>query len=95
LETDISQLTHAFLLCNTLKDFEKLIYEHERLVASIIELPRAKALYFNDFPGEIKSLGAWGGDFVMAASDLDTDEIQQYFQSKGFNIFLKYEDIVL
>ena len=23
---------------------------------------------FPDFPGEIKSLGAWGGDFILAAS---------------------------
>ena len=29
-------------------------------------MPRAQDLYFPDFKGVIKSLGAWGGDFVLA-----------------------------
>lgn len=92
---DILTLTDAFLNAADLKSFDKLIQEHENLVASVIQLTRAKTLYFNDFWGEVKSLGAWGGDFVMVTSDRAVDETKQYFNKKGFNTVLKYTEMVL
>ncbi len=91
----ISALTREFLTVATLADFEKLIVEHENLVSKTIGLPRAKELYFSDFWGEIKSLGAWGGDFVMATSDRTTEETRQYFNEKGYEVFLPYETLIL
>jgi mevalonate kinase len=92
---EITALTHAFLTENDFKNFEKLIIEHEEKVADIIELKRAKSLIFNDFWGEIKSLGAWGGDFVLATSDRTEAETRTYFEAKGFNTFLTYKDLIL
>jgi mevalonate kinase len=92
---EISDLTAAFLAATDLKTFEKLIIQHENLIASLIELPRAKTLYFADFWGEIKSLGAWGGDFVLATSDRNRTETKQYFTSKGFETVLTYDEIIL
>jgi mevalonate kinase len=92
---EITALTHAFLTENDFKNFEKLIIEHEEKVADIIQLKRAKSLIFNDFWGEIKSLGAWGGDFVLATSDRTEAETRTYFQAKGFDTFLTYEDLIL
>lgn len=74
--------------------FESLIAEHEQLVQSIIKQPRAKDLYFNDFWGEIKSLGAWGGDFVLATSDRSEAETREYFQHKGFDTVLRYDELI-
>ena len=91
----ISALTDAFFSTTNLLDFEKLIIEHEKIVASVIDLPRAKSLYFNDFEGEIKSLGAWGGDFILATSDRSFEETKHYFEEKGFSTLLKYDDLVL
>jgi mevalonate kinase len=91
----ITALTHAFLTENDFNDFEKLIVEHEEKVANVIQLKRAKSLIFNDFWGEIKSLGAWGGDFVLATSDRTEAETRTYFQAKGFDTFLTYEDLIL
>jgi mevalonate kinase len=92
---DISALTQVFYAASNLSDFEKLIDEHENLVASVIELPRAKSLYFNDFWGEIKSLGAWGGDFVLATSERPFEETKSYFEERGFTTILKYNDLIL
>lgn len=92
---DILALTNGFYTANSLIDFEKLIIEHENLVASVIELPRAKSLYFNDFWGEIKSLGAWGGDFVLTTSNRSFEETKRYFEEKRFNTVLKYNDLIL
>ena len=91
---EISDLTTAFLTASDLKTFDKLIVQHENLIASIIELPRAKALYFADFWGEIKSLGAWGGDFVLATSDRNAVETKQYFIKKGFETVLTYDEMI-
>ncbi|MBI1226474.1 MAG: GHMP kinase [Bacteroidetes bacterium] len=95
LVTEISVLTRRFLAAQTLAEFEGLIGQHENLVAETIGLPRAKALYFNDFWGEVKSLGAWGGDFVMAASSRSAEETRQYFNEKGFEVFLPFDELVL
>jgi mevalonate kinase len=92
---EITALTYAFLTENDFKIFEKLIIEHEEKVADIIELKRAKSLIFNDFWGEIKSLGAWGGDFVLATSDRSEAETRTYFKAKGFDTFLTYKDLIL
>jgi mevalonate kinase len=92
---EISDLTTAFLTVSDLKMFEKLIIQHENLIASIIELQRAKTLFFADYWGEIKSLGAWGGDFVLATSDRNTEETKKYFKLKGFETVLTYNEIIL
>jgi mevalonate kinase len=92
---EITALTHAFLIENDFNNFEKLIIEHEEKVADIIQLKRAKSLIFKDFWGEIKSLGAWGGDFVLATSDRNEAETRTYFQAKGFDTFLTYKDLIL
>jgi mevalonate kinase len=91
---EITDLTTAFLTASDLKMFDTLIVQHENLVASLIELPRAKTLYFADFWGEIKSLGAWGGDFVLATSDRNAVETKQYFMSKGFETVLTYDEMI-
>jgi mevalonate kinase len=92
---EITALTHAFLSENDFNNFEKLIINHEEKVADIIQLKRAKSLIFNDFWGEIKSLGAWGGDFVLATSNRTEAETRTYFEAKGFDTFLTYEDLIL
>ena len=45
---------------------------------------------FKDYKGEIKSLGAWGGDFVLAAGPINTPE---YFSRKGFNTIIRYNEM--
>jgi mevalonate kinase len=92
---EISDLTTAFLTAIDLKTFEKLIVQHENIIASLIDLPRAKMLYFADYWSEIKSLGAWGGDFVLATSDRNASETKKYFIAKGFDTILTYSEMVL
>ncbi len=92
---EISKLTRRFLHSKTLAEFEKNIVAHENLIADTLGLKKAKDLYFSDFWGEIKSLGAWGGDFVLATSDKSPEETQRYFNEKGFGVFLPYDELVL
>jgi hypothetical protein len=91
----VSNLNKQFLAAQTLADFDDLIWQHETLVAETIGLPRAKSLFFSDFWGEIKSLGAWGGDFVLATSDRPVEETRSYFNEMGFEVFLPFDELVL
>jgi mevalonate kinase len=95
LVAKVSDLTRRFLAAQTLAEFEGFIREHEALVSDTIGLPMAKSLFFNDFWGEVKSLGAWGGDFVLATSDRPMEETRRYFNEKGFEVFLPYDELVL
>ena len=42
------------------------------------------------FEGEIKSLGAWGGDFILA-SGINSPS---YFESKGYKTIVKFDDMI-
>lgn len=78
-------------------DFDEFCYfleVHENIVARALNLTKAKELYFPDFPGTIKSLGAWGGDFVLVASDESENIIRHYFNSKGYPTLLSYKEMV-
>jgi mevalonate kinase len=92
---EITALTNAFLKETDIRNFEKIINEHESRVSEVIHVECVKSLIFKDFWGEIKSLGAWGGDFVLATSDRTEAETRTYFQAKGFDTFLTYEDLIL
>lgn len=90
----LSAISEELASAKTLDVFNQLIFEHEKIISQTLNIPRAKALYFADFKGEVKSLGAWGGDFVLVTSEAPTEKAKQYFNEKGFNVFYKYEDMV-
>jgi mevalonate kinase len=92
LVNTISKITEAVVLCTELKEFETLLMEHEQLLAKTLELPRIQDQLFPDYNGCIKSLGAWGGDFVLATGDAVS---KRYFEKKGFSTVLSYTDMVL
>lgn len=90
----VSRLTQQFLKAQTLAELNSILLEHELLVSETIGLPRAKELYFNDFWGEIKSLGAWGGDFVLVTSARSEAETRQYFEQKGMQTFMPWRKMI-
>jgi mevalonate kinase len=90
----ITELTQEFLNAQTLKQFQSLIVVHEEIISKTLELPIVKDSLFPDFPGAIKSLGAWGGDFVLAVTENDFQFVKNYFFEKGLNTVYKYSDLI-
>ena len=88
----ISEISLEMCSVKSLLDFERLIEEHEQIIASIIKLKPVKELLFPDYLGAIKSLGAWGGDFVLVTGNKST---LQYFKEKGYETILSYSNMVL
>jgi len=89
---ELTQLTKEIVKLNDLRDFEKILIEHEQIIGSIIKENPIKKELFKDYFGEIKSLGAWGGDFILATGNDDTIN---YFSNKGYTTVIKYKDMLL
>lgn len=90
----INDLTSKILNCQSLEIFMNLMVEHELIISKATGLPTVKDTYFSDFNGEIKSLGAWGGDFALVASPLADIEQQAYFTDKGFPTFFPLINLI-
>ena len=88
----IDTITNQILTTSTIKLFVSLLESHEIILSNVLETQTIKEALFNDFNGTIKSLGAWGGDFVMAVSPENPTE---YFASRGFETVLAYNQIIL
>lgn len=91
----ISELTRQALNAETLADFERIVKKHEQQIGATLHLPRAKELYFKNYWGGVKSLGAWGGDFVLATSTRSFEETRRYFNDLGFEVFIPWNNMVL
>jgi mevalonate kinase len=89
-----SLITEKMLKAQNLSEFKETIVEHELLVSSVLNITPVKMARFSDFEGEMKSLGAWGGDFAMLASDLNFSDIKKYFAAKGLDILYRYDDLI-
>ncbi|MFW5754730.1 MAG: GYDIA family GHMP kinase, partial [Marinilabiliaceae bacterium] len=90
---EISQISREMVISHSQDHFMKLMNEHENIISCFTGLTRVKYLYFPDFPGEIKSLGAWGGDFVLALSELSANETLRFFQTKGHPTLFNFLEI--
>ncbi len=92
--SEISALTREMLTVSDLNSFNKIIATHEEIVARALGYEKVKDIRFPDFWGEVKSLGAWGGDFVLVTSDRSPRETREYFEAKGFNTVIPFGEIV-
>ena len=93
LVTQLSQLTEEIYRTHSLDTFSKLLSEHEAVLSSYLRLPTVKDSLFKDFSGTIKSLGAWGGDFVLPIGE--ESYIKEYFISKGMQTILPFAQMIL
>ena len=89
---EINKITFEISEATTLEKFQELLQMHEILMSEVLEVPTVKNSLFSDFNGTVKSLGAWGGDFVLVVSN---ENPTAYFKSKGFETIIAYNDMIL
>lgn len=86
------KITFEALNANSMQSFAFAIEKHEAEMSNTLEMQTVKEFLFPDFDGTIKSLGAWGGDFVMAIAKEDPSD---YFASKGYMTVIPYAEMIL
>ncbi len=91
---DINQITQDVLKAKTLIEFEELMMAHEKIIGNCINQELVKEKMFADFKGAIKSLGAWGGDFILVTSEHGENVVREYFKRRAHAVLYKLEDII-
>jgi mevalonate kinase len=92
----IGEITSALLDPTLhLRAAAQLLRQHETLVAETLGMQPIQEELFPDFPGQLKSLGAWGGDFIWALSEESPEKVRAYFNERGYETVINYEDMVL
>lgn len=87
----ISDISEACVFVDNLEDFESLLMEHELILSKTLSKKTVKEDLFPDYPNTLKSLGAWGGDFILATGN---KENQGYFLQKGYPVVISYNNMV-
>lgn len=88
----IDSITNRIINTNDLEIFINELEKHEIIISQLLETKTVKEMLFPDFNGSIKSLGAWGGDFIMVVSK---ENPTTYFNKKGYETVLAYKDLIL
>ena len=90
----VSELSMALPTITYYEDFCTLLQVHEHILAQCLNREPVQQQY-PDFDGVLKSLGAWGGDFLLAVTQQPFEQVKAYFQAKGMNTIFKYQDLIL
>ncbi len=91
----ISEISKTISTNKSFVKFLELIKEHEEIISKVIGKKTVQEERFGNFNGVVKSLGAWGGDFVLAASNEGEDYVKKYFKKNGYHTIEKFDDFVL
>jgi mevalonate kinase len=94
IKAGISHISRDISSAGTMSEFNALLEEHEDIMSTVLDRPKIKSDRFPDFPGSIKSLGAWGGDFMLASSEIGYDEIKSYFSERDLNVIFAFEELI-
>ncbi|PKP31350.1 MAG: GHMP kinase [Bacteroidetes bacterium HGW-Bacteroidetes-16] len=97
-QTDIehvNSLTEAVCHATNLDELELALMEHEALLSVILKKPVIKQERFKNYQGVVKSLGAWGGDFVMATTRKDRNSFVDEMKQSGFEVVYPFAELVL
>lgn len=92
LISKINELTEQMTHCTELGKFERLVNEHENVLSEALGIPTVREELFPEYQGSIKSLGAWGGDFILVTGN---SAAVTYFEDKGFTTVLPFQEMIL
>lgn len=92
--TFFNSITGGMLHAENWTEFGELMKKHETRLSEILKTPTIGSTLFNDLDGYVKSLGAWGGDFVMIVTGQDPDDLKRYLKNKKINILFPFNEIV-
>ena len=95
LVEEISALSNEFATVQDVDTFMRLMHQHEKIIATATGLNPVQELLFPEYKGTIKSLGAWGGDFVLFLSEKNFATNKKWFESKGYPLVMPFDEVVM
>lgn len=86
----ISRISRLLSVNDDYFEFCLLLELAESETAQILGVQPVKQRLFSDFQGSIKSLGAWGGDYILACGE----DVPAYFKSKGYPRIYTFNELI-
>lgn len=91
---EVNRLVELIIECCELKVFNSLLKAHEKVISELIKVTTVQETLFPDYTkGIVKSLGAWGGDFVLVTVNDKSD--LNYFLENGYGTIFSYDEMLL
>ena len=91
VRNDLGALTKRFINTQNISEFQNLMLVHESIISKLIGISPVQKTSFSDYEGVVKSLGAWGGDFVLACGPKTS---KTYFETKGHKVCIPFSEII-
>jgi mevalonate kinase len=91
---EISEISEKLPSVTDYDEFCNLLAQHELIMSEVLKQKCIKEELFPDFDGVIKSLGAWGGDFILACPKNNPKLTEQYFLNKGYNVIIDFKKMI-
>lgn len=90
----ITDLGTAFIKAKDLQTIQGIILEHETILSERLKTPTLNNSIFADLNGAAKSLGGWGGDFVLIATEWTKDELIKYIKTKQMETIFSFDEMI-
>jgi mevalonate kinase len=92
----INEITKGIVKTDSLDSFEELLKEHEKIMSAVLKTATIQKQYFSFYnQGIVKSLGAWGGDFVLITSGENPEVFKKEMNMRGFPVVYTYDELLL
>jgi mevalonate kinase len=92
---NISRISQEVLNSKTIDEFKNLMKEHDHIISGVLGKKPVSETDFREFPGYVKSLGAWGGDFIMITWEGSVIELKHLLQQKGIDTLFSYDKLIM
>ena len=92
LSKEVSDLTLKVVNAKSIIEFTEALKKHEELLSVALKRPTVHSQYFPTINGTIKSLGAWGGDFVLFVGE--ETELEK-FRELGYSTILNWNEMLI
>ncbi|MCF8348386.1 MAG: hypothetical protein K9G61_06195 [Bacteroidales bacterium] len=91
----ISEISEMVCKAGTLPEFEKALLTHEAIMSEILNRKTVQQTLFEGYNGVVKSLGAWGGDFVLMTTRASRTDFYREMKNAGYTTIYPFADIVM
>jgi hypothetical protein len=86
----ISRISRLLSVNDDYFEFCLLLELAESEMSKVLAMPSIKQELFSDFQGTIKSLGAWGGDYILATGT----DTETYFRLRGYDRIVPFSEMI-
>ena len=88
----INEITAQFSEVDSFEELSRITAEHEMFMSEVLGMA-SPVKRFADYPYGMKSLGAWGGDFIMVMHPRNKKEVEKYFHHKGCPVVFSAKEL--